>query len=78
MRLLTIALAVAGPALGLAACSDNGTTAPGSDTTLEAVIPSAGATGVDLAGPITVRFSGPMGTGTEQYVDLHQGDIGGP
>jgi hypothetical protein len=78
MRLLRIALAVAGPALGLAACSDNDTTAPGSDTTLEAVIPSAEATGVDPAGPITVRFSGPMGTGMEQYLDLHQGDIGGP
>jgi hypothetical protein len=78
MRLLTLALAVAGPALGLAACSDDGTTAPGSDTTLEAVTPSAGATGVAPAGPITVRFSGSMGAGMEQYLDLHRGDIGGP
>jgi hypothetical protein len=78
MRLLRITFAVIGPALGLAACSDNDTTAPGSDTTFEAVTPSAGATDVDPAGPITVRFSGPMGTGMEQYVDLHRGDIGGP
>jgi hypothetical protein len=78
MRLSRIALAVAGSALGLAACSDNGTTGPGSEPVLEAVTPSAGATDVDPAGPITVRFSAPMGTGMEQYVDLHRGDIGGP
>ena len=78
MRLLRIAFAVVGPALGLAGCSNDGATAPGSDTNLEAVTPSAGATGVDASGPITVRFSGPMGNGMEQYVDLHQGDISGP
>jgi hypothetical protein len=78
MRLVRIALAVIGPALGLTACSDNGTTAPDGDTTLEAVTPSTRASGVDAAGPITVRFSGPMSTGMEQYVDLHRDDIGGP
>jgi hypothetical protein len=78
MRLVRIALAVIGPAVGLTACSDNGTTAPDGGTALEAITPSDGATGVDPTGAITIRFSGPMGSGMEQYMDLHQGDITGP
>ena len=37
-----------------------------------------GATGVDPAGLIMVRFTGAMGAGMEQYMDLHQGDVSGP
>ncbi|HEU4697870.1 MAG TPA: Ig-like domain-containing protein [Gemmatimonadales bacterium] len=77
MRASIFAL-VAGAALGLAACSDGGPSGPNTVTTLEAVSPAAGATGIDPASPIAVRFSGAMGIGMERYVDLHQGDVGGP
>lgn len=39
--------------------------------------PVAGATGVPVSSPITFRFSGAMGAGMEQYVDLHMGDLSG-
>jgi hypothetical protein len=66
-------------ALGLVACSnDEGATAPEAETTLVSVAPAAGATGVDPKGSITIRFSGPMASGMEQYVDIHQFDIRGP
>jgi hypothetical protein len=42
-----------------------------------AVSPVAGATGVPVGSPITFRFSGAMGAGMEQYVDLHRGDLSG-
>jgi len=44
---------------------------------LMAVSPAAGATGVSVGSPITFRFSGAMGTGMEQYMDLHMGDLSG-
>jgi len=45
--------------------------------TLMAVSPVAGATGVPVGSPITFRFSGAMGSGMEQYMDLHMGDLSG-
>ena len=66
------------PLFGAAACSDGGTTAPGGATTLAEITPQPGAAGVDPAGPIMLRFSAPIGTGMERYVDLHRGDIAGP
>ena len=42
------------------------------------VAPTAGAASVALGSPITFRFSGAMGAGMEQYVDLHMGDLSGP
>ena len=82
MRITTVCLAITGTALGLAACGSdgNGTTGPepAGTTVLESVAPAAGATDVDPAGTMTIRFSGPMATGMQQYVDLHQGDISGP
>jgi hypothetical protein len=42
-----------------------------------AVSPVAGASGVPVGSPITFRFSGAMGTGMEQYMDLHMGDLSG-
>ena len=39
--------------------------------------PAGGATGVAAGSPITFRFSGAMGAGMEQYVDLHMGDLSG-
>ena len=41
------------------------------------VSPAAGATGVAVGSPIVFRFSGAMGAGMEQYVDLHVGDLSG-
>lgn len=42
------------------------------------VTPQGGATGVSVSAPIVFRFGAPMGTGMEQYVDLHMGDLAGP
>lgn len=61
-----------------AACSDDSVTAPAGETVLASVTPTAGATGVDPAEAISVRFSGPLASGMEQYVDLHQGAVDGP
>src|SRR4030042_558920 len=41
------------------------------------VSPAGGATGMAAGSPIAFRFSGAMGTGMEQYVDLHMGDLSG-
>jgi hypothetical protein len=41
------------------------------------VSPVAGANGVGVGTPIAFRFSGAMGVGMEQYVDLHMGDLSG-
>ena len=45
---------------------------------LTAESPVAGATGVPVGSPITFRFSGAMGAGMEQFMDLHRGDLSGP
>jgi hypothetical protein len=50
---------------------------PGSGVAVMSVSPPGGATGVALGTPITFRFSGAMGAGMEQYVDLHMGDLSG-
>ena len=42
------------------------------------VTPQGGAAGVSVSGSIVLRFGGAMGTGMEQYVDLHMGDLAGP
>jgi hypothetical protein len=42
------------------------------------VSPAAGATAVPVGTGISFRFSGAMGVGMEQYVDLHVGDLSGP
>jgi Bacterial Ig-like domain len=42
------------------------------------VTPQGGATGVSASTPIVFRFGAAMGTGMEQYVDLHIGDLAGP
>jgi Big-like domain-containing protein len=84
MRNGTAVRAILGVALGLGACSgsDTGTAPtgpePGSTTVLESVTPAAGATEVSPAGTMTIRFSGPMAAGMQQYVDLHRGDVAGP
>lgn len=75
---------LAGAAL-LAACS-SAPNAPTTDnpsptsgvTALVAVSPGGGATGVSPGITMTMQFSGPMATGMEQYVDLHDGTTAGP
>jgi hypothetical protein len=81
---LTSRLWLAGAAL-LGACSSaptaptNGNPSSGSGlTALVAVSPGGGATGVSLGTTMTMQFSGPMGAGMEQYVDLHDGTTAGP
>ena len=76
---------LAGAAL-LSACSSGAPTAPttgnpsptASVTALVAVSPDGGATGVSPGAAMTMRFSGPMAAGMEQYVDLHDGTVAGP
>lgn len=65
-------------ALAVAAACGNESVAPSPTTSLVEVTPPAGATEVARDGAIIVRFSGPMGMGMENYVDLHRGTIDGP
>ena len=50
---------------------------PAAGAALMSVSPAGGATGMAVGSPMTFRFSGAMGTGMEQYVDLHMGDLSG-
>lgn len=45
---------------------------------LISVAPSGGATGVAGSTSLMFRFNAAMGSGMEQYVDLHMGDVAGP
>jgi hypothetical protein len=47
-------------------------------TTLIDISPAPAATGVATTTALTFTFSRPMMSGMEQYLDLHQGGIGGP
>ena len=75
MRYLMAAIVLA---LGFAmsACSDS-TSPSTTGASLDAVSPTPGATGVDPATVMTMRFSAAMQTSMMQYVDLHQGTIAG-
>jgi hypothetical protein len=76
MTRLSSALAVAAAALLLGACSDSATgVSPG--TSLLQVVPQGGATEVAPDASLVITFSGMMGPGMEQYVDLHQGPVSG-
>ena len=67
----------------MAACGGDGmatvsTEMPGSGTTtLMSVAPHGGATGVAVTMTAVLRFSGPMASGMESFVDLHQGGLEG-
>lgn len=76
MRLMYTFVAI-GLASGSVGCSDENATTPSGDTVLESVTPRAGASGVDPSSRVTVRFSGPLASGMEQYVDLHRGGVNG-
>lgn len=79
---VSAALAAALAAL-MAACGGGGmatgpTGMPGSGTTmLMSVAPQGGATGVPATMSAVLRFSGPMASGMEPFVELHQGGLDG-
>ena len=50
---------------------------PGDTPAFMSVIPAGGAMGVSPNAPITFRWGTPMGFGMEQFVDLHEDDLGG-
>ena len=51
---------------------------PATGAVFMSVTPQGGATGVSASAPIVFRFGAAMGTGMEQYVDLHMRDLAGP
>jgi hypothetical protein len=51
---------------------------PGRPTMLLSVTPAGGTTGVPTDSTFVLRFSGPMASGMESFVDLHQGGLDGP
>jgi hypothetical protein len=55
----------------------NGSGGSSAGVTFMSMSPAAGATGVAANSLITFRFSGAMGAGMEQYVDLHMSDLSG-
>lgn len=93
MRGFCIATALVASAALLAACGDaDGPTAPAAtlDAMIVSVVPRGGATSVDPATPLVVRFSHPMGRsdigmmgtgasahGMEMIVALHEGTLAG-
>jgi Bacterial Ig-like domain len=75
---LVAALGVALVGLG---CGGNGGSMMGASpmtATFMSVTPQGGATGVSVSAPIVFSFGTAMGSGMEQYVDLHIGDLAGP
>jgi len=56
----------------------NGSGGSSSGVNFMSVSPSSGMAGVAAGSSMTFRFSGAMGAGMEQYVDLHMGDLSGP
>lgn len=74
MRVMKVAL----PALLMAAACQMGTGPEGTGPALLSITPTGGAMNVSRTGPIAVAFDGAMGTGMEQYMDLHRGDMSSP
>jgi len=76
--LLAAALGVAcGGGSSMTGSGMNGPGGTSAGAAFMSVSPAGGATGMAVGSPITFRFSGPMGAGVEQYVDLHMGDLSG-
>ncbi len=63
--------------LALALTAACGNPAGPDATSLTGISPAPAATGVAITTPLTLTFSRPMMPGMEQYVDLHQGGVGG-
>ena len=79
---LVKAVAVVAPLLAIACGGGDMVTGPdgmpGIGTMLLSVTPPGGAGGVAPESAMVLRFSGPMGSGMEPLVDLHQGGLDGP
>jgi hypothetical protein len=64
------------------ACGGNGgggmMAGPSAAAVFMSVSPSGNAVDVSISTGIFVRFSQRMGAGTEQFIDLHEGDTSGP
>ncbi len=73
IRRMSVASAAVALLSILVACSDS----TGPATVLAAVAPQGNATAVSTTTSMTMTFSGHMGQGMEQFVDLHLGAIGG-
>jgi hypothetical protein len=54
------------------------TTGPSATAEFLSVSPTGDASSVSISSGITVRFSTRMGGGMEQFIDVHEGDAGGP
>lgn len=80
----TLVIGVALLAAGCGSGSDasmmgpNGAGISGARTSLMSVAPQGGAAGVAGSTFMVFRFGAAMGSGMEQYVDLHVGDLAGP
>lgn len=90
VRYSTVILAGAA-ALSLAACGNDMPMGPGSmgmqvvspgampgKPAFMSMSPAGGDMGVSTGASVTFRWDTPMGVGMEQFVDLHQGSLGGP
>jgi Big-like domain-containing protein len=80
VALLVASLGVAcGAGSNMMGSSMNGSENTGaSGVAFISVSPAGGATGIGVGAPIAFRFSGGMGEGMEQYMDVHMGDLSGP
>lgn len=65
-------------AWGFTACSNNATAPAAPQTSLVAVTPQGGASGVSPTSPIVMQFSHAMQSGMQVYATLHEGDVTGP
>ena len=74
-----LALGLALLAVGCGEGNERTMMGPGSPgATFLSVTPRGGATGVSPSAPIVFRFGAALGSGMEQYVDLHRSDLAGP
>lgn len=73
----TLAAGCGGGSTNMMASGMNGSGGSSAGVSFRSVSPISGATGVAVGSPMAFRFSGAMGAGMEQYVDLHMGDLSG-
>jgi hypothetical protein len=66
--------------LAVSGCNDSTAPprAPLSDVAVASAVPTGGATGVDPAAPIAIRFNRSMMSGMELLVLVHEGSVTGP
>ena len=80
-RHIRITLLAVGTLAVMAACSGETMMSgldPTGTVTLQSLAPANGVTGVSVTMPMTMRFSGPLGTGMERYLAVHETSVSGP